>query len=233
MEKMPRPYPFGLVGARSAYQNIVHHLFIDHAERDYIDELYKIDLPKANQPEPVVNMVAIRQISGDSINDILEESPGAYSEGSTETVSNCPPFPLGFGGEIFHISHDSITRDGKTAEERDALLARNANRQHRRDEEATRAADGNPNGPPRMRRNLNEEFDMVGNQPVQQTPSANLAVVFNELEKLPWTLEVKKTIAHVKAPQVQVNEIWHPAPSYLTVSALSCHSCSSRHDKGS
>jgi hypothetical protein len=101
MENMPRPYPFGLVGAGSAYQNIIHHLFIDHAERDYIDELYKIDLPKADQPEPVVNMVAIRQIPGDSINDILEESPGAYSEGSTETVSNCPLFRRDSGARSF------------------------------------------------------------------------------------------------------------------------------------
>jgi hypothetical protein len=33
--------------------------------------------------------------------------------------------------------------------------------------------------------NLEDEFDMVGNQLMQQTSSANLAVVFNELEKLP------------------------------------------------
>jgi hypothetical protein len=84
-----------------------------------------------------------------------------------------------------------------------------------------------------MRRNLDEEFDMVDNQPVQQTPSANLTVVFNELEKLPWTLEVKKIIAHIKAAQVQVNKIWHTTPSYLTMSTHSCHSRSSRHDKGS
>ena len=47
MENMPRPYPFGLVGAGSAYQIAVHHLFIDHAERDHIDDLYMIDLPEA------------------------------------------------------------------------------------------------------------------------------------------------------------------------------------------
>jgi hypothetical protein len=33
---------------------------------------------------------------------------------------------------------------------------------------------------------------MVGNQPMQKTPSANLAIVFNELEKLPLTLEIEK-----------------------------------------
>ena len=113
MENMPRPYPFGLVGAGSAYQDAVHHLFIDHVDRDHIDDLYRIDLPKANRPAPVVNVVAIHQTLDDSINDILEESPDAYSDGSTETVSTCPTFLLGFEGGIFHIRHDSVTRDGE------------------------------------------------------------------------------------------------------------------------
>ena len=73
---------------------------------------------------------------------------------------------------------------------------------------------------------------MVGNHTVQQTPSANLAIVFNELEKLPWTPEVEKITAHIKAAQVQVNEIRRPAPSYLTASARTRRSCSSRHDRG-
>ena len=60
MDNMLRPYPLGLVGMGYVYQDAIHHLFIDHAERDYIDDLYRIDLPKANQPAPVVNMVAIR-----------------------------------------------------------------------------------------------------------------------------------------------------------------------------
>jgi hypothetical protein len=60
MENMLGPYPFGLVGAGSTYQDAVYHLFIDHVEHDYIDDLYKIDLPKADRPVPVVNMVAIR-----------------------------------------------------------------------------------------------------------------------------------------------------------------------------
>jgi len=60
MENMLRPYPFGQVGAVSAYQNAVLHLFINHAKRNRVDDLYKIDLPKADQPAPMVNMVAIR-----------------------------------------------------------------------------------------------------------------------------------------------------------------------------
>ena len=100
-ENMQRPYPFGLVGVGSAYQDAVHHLFIDHAKHNYVNDLYMIDLLKADQPTPVVNMVNIHQILDDSINDILEESPDAYSEDSTKTVSTCPTFPLGFGGGIF------------------------------------------------------------------------------------------------------------------------------------
>ena len=80
---MPRPYPFGLVGVGSTYQDTVHHLFVNHAERGHIDDLYMIDLPDVGQPTPVVNMVSISQLSDDSLHTILEESPDAYSEGST------------------------------------------------------------------------------------------------------------------------------------------------------
>ena len=40
MDNMLRPYPLGLVGMGYVYQDAIHHLFIDHAERDYIDDLY-------------------------------------------------------------------------------------------------------------------------------------------------------------------------------------------------
>ena len=63
---------------------------------------------------------------------------------------------------------------------------------------------------------------MVGNLPVYQTPSANLAIAFNELDKLPHTPEVEKVRAHIIAAQVQVNEFWNDAPSYSTTSAH-CH----------
>ena len=69
----------------------------------------------------MVNMVAIRQVPDDSLHNILDESPDAYSQGSIDTVSSCPPFLPGFGGWIFHISHDSITKDGETA--KSAMLA--------------------------------------------------------------------------------------------------------------
>ena len=59
-ENMPRPYSFGLVGADLVYRHALHHLFTDHTKRSYVNDLYQIDLPKADQPTPTVNMVQIR-----------------------------------------------------------------------------------------------------------------------------------------------------------------------------
>ena len=95
MENLPKSYPFGLKGVGSAYQNAILHLL-----RDCITGLYMIDPTKFDQPAPVVNMVAIRQLMDDSLHDVLEESPDDYFEGSTKTTSTCPTFPLGFGGMI-------------------------------------------------------------------------------------------------------------------------------------
>ena len=97
MENPPKPYPFGLEGAGSAYQNAIHHLFVDHVERDRISDLYMIDRTKSDKPAPVVKMVNIRQLVSDSFYDVLEESLGDSSEGSTKTASTYPTFPLGFG----------------------------------------------------------------------------------------------------------------------------------------
>ena len=94
-----------------------------------------IDPTDSGQPAPMINMVAIRRLSDDpslpteSLHNVLNESPDDYSEGSTKTLSSCPTFPLGFGDMIFHVSHDSVTKDGKPAEDREARLAKNADRQ--------------------------------------------------------------------------------------------------------
>ena len=130
---------------------------------------------------------------------------------------------------IFHISHDNVTKDGETVEEREARLAKNTDRQRCRDAEAAQVANEDGRGPPCHQCNLEEAFDMVGDQPVYQTPSANLAVAFNELDKLPHTLEVEKVRAHIIAAQVQVNEFRNDTPSYSTASA---HSRCSHHDGG-
>ena len=58
-ESMPRPYPFRLVGADLIYQDVVHHLFADHAERSHVNDLYQIDFLEADQPAPMINMVQI------------------------------------------------------------------------------------------------------------------------------------------------------------------------------
>ena len=60
MEDPSKPYPFRLEGAGSVYQNTIHHIFVDHAERDHITDLYMIDQTDSGQPVPMVNMVAIR-----------------------------------------------------------------------------------------------------------------------------------------------------------------------------
>ena len=119
---------------------------------------------------PVVNMVAICQLLDQpslwtkSLHNVLNESPNDYSEGSTKTISSCPAFPSGFGGMIFHVSHDSATKDGQTTDEHKARRAKNADRQHYRDAEASRGGDEDAHGPPHRGHNLEEEFDMLGDQ---------------------------------------------------------------------
>ena len=120
---------------------------------------------------------------------------------------------------IFHVIHDSVTKEGETTEEHDAHLAKNTDRQRRRDAEAAQVADEDGHVPSHHQCNLEEAFDMVGDQPVYQTPSTNLAIALKELNTLPHTLEVEKVRAHIIAAQVQVNEFWNDAPSYSNKSA--------------
>jgi hypothetical protein len=198
-ENLSKPHPFELESVGFAYQNVVHHLFIDHAERSHVSDLYAIDSADPDQPAPMVNMVAIRQLTDDtydpteSLHNILNESLDESIEGSTKTASSCPTFPLGFRGMIFHISMDSGTKDSEAPEECEARLAKNTDCQRHCNDETAQDTNGqDANDPPRPRHNLQEEFDMVGDQPVHQTPSANLAVTFNELEKLDQSLKAEK-----------------------------------------
>jgi hypothetical protein len=61
---------------------------MDHTERNHISDPYAIDLADSNQPAPMVNMVAIRQLTDDSIDpteslhSILNKSPDESSKGS-------------------------------------------------------------------------------------------------------------------------------------------------------
>ena len=105
------------------------------------------------------------------------------------------------------VSHDSIAIDGETSVQRRERKTRNADRQRHRNEEAENAIQAARSGPPPLARNLQQEFLMVDNQQVEQTPSANLAMAIHELARLPPTLEVLKIQALLKAAQVQVNDI--------------------------
>ena len=156
---MPKPYSFGLVGAGSICQDAVHHFFADHAERSRVDDLYQIDFLEADQPAPMVNMVQIRtNLPDDTLQTILEESPEPYSEGSTST---CPPFPLGFGRELFMVSHDCIAIDGETSVQHREHETRNTDHQRHRNKEAKNTIQATGGGPPPLAHNLQQEFFMV------------------------------------------------------------------------
>ena len=74
----------------------------------------------------------------------------------------------------------------------------------------------NSQGRPRpLHRNLDDEFVRVDDHNVYKTPSANLAMVANELTQLEQMLEVTKVAAMLKAVHCQVNEIRQDqGPSY-------------------
>ena len=58
-----------------------------------------------------------------------------------------------------------------------------------------------------LQRNLDEEFLHVDGHDIFKTPSANLAVVANELARLPQMPKLAKVVAMLKAVHYQVNEI--------------------------
>jgi hypothetical protein len=67
-----------------------------------------------------------------------------------------------------------------------------------------------------IRHDLADAFDLCDNQQVFKTPSANIAVAMNELNKLPESLALDTVKAYLKAATVQVNERHTPAPSAST-----------------
>jgi hypothetical protein len=115
----------------------VPHLFVDPTKRDHVSDLFLLELPEIGPLAPVVNLVDIRQIGGDSLSTTQEESTGSTSSTRTHVVTNpyeeeFPAFPPGFRGAIFTISADEPSREGEIDQERAARVERNANRMARR-----------------------------------------------------------------------------------------------------
>jgi hypothetical protein len=66
----------------------VLHLFVDLAERDHISDLSLLELPEIGHPAPIINMLDIRQIGGDSLSTIWEESTRSIGLARTHTITN-------------------------------------------------------------------------------------------------------------------------------------------------
>jgi hypothetical protein len=183
---------------------------VDPAKHDHILDLYLLDLPEPDHPAPTVNVVHIRQIGEDSLSTIPEESTGSHGTNYTRTLidpygEDFPAFPPGFGGAVFAVSNDETPRDGETDQERAAQEKRNADRRARRvdleniEEDAT---DAGADGQHDIRHNLANAFDMCDNQQVFKTPSANIAITMNELNKFPESPALDVVKAYLKAATV-------------------------------
>jgi len=110
-----------------------------------------------------------------------------------------PPYPLGFsrfpifpprrGDLIFNVSNDEPVIDGETDEQKQLREQHNADRARRRVDEERQLAP----------HNLSDAFDMVGDQQVYKTPSANVAVAMVNLDKLPDTPECQGVRSSIRA----------------------------------
>lgn len=72
-------------------------------------------------------MVQICPLNEDSLLSFEEENLESDSEGSTSTAASYSIVPRRFGGELYMVCHDSITRDGETSTQHGAHEGRNAN----------------------------------------------------------------------------------------------------------
>jgi hypothetical protein len=176
-------------------------------------DLCLIDLPKPDHPVPTINVAEIRQIGEDSLSTILEESTGSTeSHGTSYTrtlidpyVQEFPAFPHGFGGAVFTVSNDEPTRDGETNQESVTREERNVDRRAQRvdlENAEEDAADAGAGGQRDIHRNLTDAFDMCDNQQVFKTPSVNIAIAMNKLNKLCESLALDAVKAYLKAATV-------------------------------
>jgi len=104
--------------------------------------------------------------------------------------SRFPVFPPRRGDLVFNVSNDEPVLDGETYEQRQQHEQRNADRAQRRADEEQRQLVPN---------NLDDAFDMVGDQQVFKTPSANLAIAMANLDRLPDTPEYQGVRTNIRA----------------------------------
>jgi hypothetical protein len=114
-------------------------------------------------------------------------------------------FPPGFGGVVFAISNDEPLHDGETDQERVAREERNIDhRVQRVDLENAKedAADACAGGQHNIRHDLANVFDMCDNQQVFKTPSTDIVVAMNELNKFPKSPALDAVKAYLKVATV-------------------------------
>jgi hypothetical protein len=88
-------------------------------------------------------MVDIRQIHGDSLSTIWEESTSSTHAITNPYEEEFPAFPPGFGGAIFAISADEPSCEGERDQERAAWVERNTDRMaHRVEQENAKHTEG-------------------------------------------------------------------------------------------
>ena len=204
----------------------------------YTRQLFgRIDLPPQQPTRPTrhfVNMVYVH---------ILPEDDTASTNSSTGSVPtevlhpededydlDLLPYPPGFprflvfpprrGDLILNVTNDEPVLDGEIDEQRQQREQRNADHAQQRVEEEQRQLVPN---------NLDDAFDMVGDQQVFKTPSANVVVAMANLDRLPDTPEyqgVRTSIrAHLIAAMGQTTDLLRRAQalSYTVVTSDQTH----------
>ena len=104
--------------------------------------------------------------------------------------SRFPIFTPRKGDLVLNVSNDEPVLDGETDNQRQQREQRNADRAQRRAEEQQRQLVPN---------NLDDAFDMVGDQPVFKTPSTNVAVAMVNLDRLSDTPECQGVRTSIRA----------------------------------
>ena len=189
--------------------------------------------PSSRAGRHYINMVSIRVLPDDkatSTNSNTGSVPTDVVHYEDEDYDlDLPPYPSGFscfpvspprrGDLIFNVSNDEPVVDGETDEQEQLREQRNADRAQRRADEERQLAP----------QNLIDAFDMVRNQPVYKTPSANVAVAMANLDRLPDTPEyqgIRSSIrAHLIATMGQTTTLLKrvQAVSYAEVSSDQTH----------